>query len=97
MKNEQECQCDWCQNISKPAEEAMKSRDPDKLINILTICLNHICQIEFDLDHENAIADGSWPSAVEILEKRLVNAVKVRAENETQQIIKADNFYGEQK
>jgi hypothetical protein len=42
-------------------------------------------QTDEDLSYERAIADGDWPSSVNILSKRLVNAIsKITPETENQ-------------
>jgi len=71
------CQCDYCK-LSRRVHDAIDSRDPDKLIEILTEVMNHLCDVEFDRDYDHCILDGSWPSAVEQLEEALKNAKKKR-------------------
>ncbi len=67
------CNCAICTRATRFAA-VIASRDVDALIAAVVELENSLGMTEDDLDHKNAILDGSWPSAVEQLEAALERA-----------------------
>lgn len=64
------CVCDLCK-FGRRIDRTIQSgshRQKNRLIRELE---NRLLHVEDDLNYEHCIADGSWPTAVEILEHRL--------------------------
>lgn len=79
---EELCQCEFCK-LSRHADEVIATRDPDALILLVEELLNMICNIGEDRSYKSCILDGSWPSAVEQLERALDKAKKIREATKT--------------
>jgi hypothetical protein len=71
-----DCDCKSCQRL-RFINEAIASRDPDRLIALVQDQLVTITVLEMDDAYHNSILDGSWPSAKEILTDALALAEKV--------------------
>ena len=71
------CVCNFC-TMRRRVIRTMKSgshQQKNKLINELA---DLYWSTDAELDYETAVANGSWPTAVEILERRLEDARKKR-------------------
>lgn len=67
------CNCSSCK-MSREIKRTVQNgshRQKNRLIRELA---DLYWNTSADLNYENSIADGSWPQAVEILERRLENA-----------------------
>jgi len=78
MKNRNRCDCDICQRGRKLQTiiDTLPSKENKKYF---TAYVNNMYESEADLEYQNCIMDGSWPQAVEILERRLKLAKEIRA------------------
>jgi hypothetical protein len=74
------CLCDFCKLYRRIKRTINSGSHPKK--NKLIRDLADLCwSTDEDLNYEHAINDGSWPTAVEVLEQRLERAKKFRAEH----------------
>jgi len=67
------CNCEFCV-LGEKIEDTIASKDVDRLISLVRELQNELLYTSDDLDHLKVIMDGSWPSAVEQLEKALEKA-----------------------
>ena len=67
------CNCDLCL-YSRKVRGIISRRNVDELIATVDELMNENHNIGFDLDYANCVLDGSWPSAVEQLERALEKA-----------------------
>ena len=70
------CDCDLCQ-LSKRIDRAIKKKDFDEMVALITELANWLASAEFDRDYYKSIVDGSWPQAEEILTKSLAKAKEI--------------------
>lgn len=68
-----ECNCSVCRRHRR-IEAVKAARDVDALIALVDELHNTLGDTEEDLDYRLCILNGSWPSAVEQLERALVTA-----------------------
>lgn len=70
MKN---CECKLCirQEYAKKIMELGSHQDKNEYIRML---LNSMGDTEMELEHDEMILDGTWPNAVDILERSLAKA-----------------------
>ena len=68
------CECDICKRHQR-IKDIVASRDPDKLIAMVNELADALASTEMDLNYDECILDGSWPSAVYILENALCKAI----------------------
>ena len=68
-----ECKCYYCVK-TKEIQQAKRDRDVDVLAKLAFEIMNMAVCAEDDRDYYVCILDGSWPSAVEILENALAGA-----------------------
>ena len=67
------CPCNYCKFHDK-VDEVVSTGSREQLVSLVWEIYEMYSLTDEDLHYEKAIADGSWPNAVEILEKRLENA-----------------------
>jgi hypothetical protein len=67
------CDCTICK-YSRKVEGVIERRDPDELIAVVKELMDASYNMGHDLDYANCVLDGSWPSAVEQLERALERA-----------------------
>jgi len=72
------CECDFCSRDYPKFREMMWSTDGE-VRSYIEELFNHWQDTAADLNYSEAILDGSWPQAVEILEKSLERAKETRA------------------
>jgi hypothetical protein len=80
------CDCELCKRNRKFEGFLKKypfTKNDTEFLNKIYLDLN---MTEFELNHREAILDGSWPQAVEILERSLEEAKKFRAEQENKNV-----------
>ena len=71
------CKCRLC--IRHRRMDSLRKRGTRKqLVAALDELMNHLCDVEADLNYHQVIMDGSWPSSVEQLQKALKRARKVK-------------------
>lgn len=73
MSKEYECPCEFC-TVSRKYKEIKEKRDFDALLKLFDEALDNWLHTSEDLSYHECIADGSWPTSVEILENWLVEA-----------------------
>ena len=69
------CKCAGC-NLSKRVELTIKNGSREELVTLIQDLHEGYFMSQEDLSYEKAIADGSWPTSVEILKTRLEKAIK---------------------
>lgn len=67
------CKCNFCK-LHRRVERTLKSGNAAKKNDLIRELADRYWSTSADLDYENAIKDGSWPQAVEILTERLERA-----------------------
>ena len=67
------CSCDFCK-LYRRINRTMKNGSHQQKNALIKELSDLYWNTDEELDYEHVIADGSWPSAVEILEKRLEKA-----------------------
>ena len=72
------CKCECCEL----GREYNSIADFDKMKEFARKVMNILACEQFDLDYHRCILDGSWPNAVEILEKSLAKA-RLNLDNDT--------------
>jgi orotate phosphoribosyltransferase len=70
---EQVCKCGICAYSAK-VKQGIAARDPDVLIELVRELMNANYHVGMDLNYANTVLEGSWPSAVEQLERALRRA-----------------------
>lgn len=75
------CKCDCCLE-SKTYQDMLKLIDNNEVKNYFNNFYEKYYGVSFDLDVERAIANGSWPSSVDILQHRLNLAIERNKLNE---------------
>ena len=71
------CMCDNCL-LDRRYRAALLAKDFDSLAAVTMDALNALCDAQAEAEYYSVIADGSWPSAVERLEKWLAAAKEQR-------------------
>jgi hypothetical protein len=74
-----QCECRIC-TYSRHVQSVMESRDVDKLIELVRELHNATYGMGEDLEYYRCIFNGSWPSAVEVLERTLARVKEVSAQ-----------------
>ena len=74
------CLCRLCKR-SRRIRRIMQNGSHPQKNRLIRELVDSLCYTEDDLNYEQAIKDGSWPTAVEILERRLEAAKKFRTEH----------------
>jgi hypothetical protein len=72
------CFCELCK-LSHRIRRTMTNGSHQQKNRLIQELANRLACAEDSLDYESCIADGSWPTAVEILEHRLERAREKRA------------------
>lgn len=72
------CNCSYCEKI-KEIETIVAHRNFDKLVEIVWGLMDSLAYSEQDRCYYKSILDGSWPSAIEILEAK-INKLKNKCE-----------------
>jgi transcriptional regulator of acetoin/glycerol metabolism len=67
------CDCKYCKR-SQEIDAIIASRDVDELVKLIRETQEYEANIALDLEVCEAVLDGSWPGAVEQLERALVKA-----------------------
>lgn len=75
------CHCEFCVLHRRYRRTIKNGSHKQKNLLILEL-MDLYCRVSEDLNYEHAIADGTWLTAVEILEKRLKNATSMRDQQE---------------
>lgn len=71
------CFCRLC-NRDRQVGEILATKDVDKITQLLRETYEMLQYAEHDLNWHQAIMDGSWPQAVQILEQALKRAIAQR-------------------
>jgi hypothetical protein len=74
------CECDICNNYR--AFQKHMALIPLEQQQFFDVVYDDLQNTKFDLDYYKVIHDGSWPGAVEILERALERAKAKRAERD---------------
>ena len=74
------CVCKFCKQHRR-VQRTIKSGSHQQKNKLILELADLYWSTDAALDYEQVIADGSWPQAVEILERRLANA-RVRQSEE---------------
>lgn len=80
------CDCQLCKRNRKFEGFLKKypfTKNDTEFLNKIYLDLN---MTEFELNHREAILDGSWPQAVEILERHLFAAKRMRDRQEKKNV-----------
>ncbi len=84
-ESSKQCECKLCV-YSRKVRATIAKRDVDELVAMVEELHNATYNIGFDLDYLQCVMNGTWPSAVEQLEKALEraknNMVLAKAEQE---------------
>lgn len=83
MKETSRCMCRMC-DLSRRRAKALRSEDIDFVKKVLREFSDLWLHTDFDLEYCEAILDGSWPQAVEILTRSLEKAKAHVAKEEGQ-------------
>lgn len=67
------CKCPLCLRHRR-MDSLIKRGNRKQLCEAVEELLDHLCDVEADLNYHQVIMDGSWPSAVEQLQKSLKRA-----------------------
>lgn len=67
------CNCHFCK-LHRRMNRTMHSGSHQQKNALILELMDLWCHTDADLNYEHAVADGSWPTAVEVLERRLENA-----------------------
>ena len=81
---ERVCHCDWCK-LSDRIKAAKASTDSEEAKDMIDYLANELIMTSEDNNYHDAIMDGSWPSAVEQLERALENAKNVRRKQDQEE------------
>jgi len=76
-KKDKSCQCHLCFTLS-PSHDKIRAALPGELKPRFDEIMNEFISFGEDTAYYHAILDGSWPSAVEHLERALEEAKKIR-------------------
>lgn len=68
-----ECRCDLCRR-HRHIRATIKSGAREELCKLIDELSDQLLEVEDDRDYYAAILDGSWPSAVELLQQALKEA-----------------------
>jgi len=71
------CLCDWCK-FSRRIRRTTKNGSHQQKNRAITEIMSRLVCAEDELNYENVVANGSWPTAVEVLEQRLERAKKLK-------------------
>ena len=74
------CDCKYCIE-NKDIARMVREKDTDSLISKVIELRERLEYAELDLNVDEAVLAGKWPSAVEQLERALANAIKIRNKN----------------
>lgn len=77
------CDCETCIRSRRYSNIIYKLSNDDD-IEFMEGVMNTLVDTEDDLNHKQAILDGSWPSAVEKLGNSLMNALEIREKKKKQ-------------
>jgi hypothetical protein len=80
------CDCRLCKRNRKFERFLKKYPFTKKDTEFLNKIYDDLNMTESELNHREAVLDGSWPQAVEILERSLEEAKKFRAEQEKKNV-----------
>ena len=75
------CICEWCQ-LSRRIERTKKNGSHQQKNKLINEIVNRLCCAEDSLNYEECVADGSWPTAVEVMEQRLKRVKEKKQEEE---------------
>ena len=71
-----QCDCKLCEH-SRWVDAVVDTRDVDKLIELVRDMQDDACNMGHDNDYMTCVLNGSWPTAVEQLERALVKAKEI--------------------
>lgn len=74
------CNCDVCNN--NRSHDAHIQMIPESERQFFEMIYDQLLNTQFDNEYYKAIMEGSWPSAVPILERALANAKQMQLERE---------------
>jgi hypothetical protein len=71
------CNCESCK-LSRKSHKIIKNGSIEEKNLFISELLDLYFHVSADLNYEQAVSDGSWPTAIEIMETRLKFAVDKR-------------------
>lgn len=74
------CNCYLCRK-HREFFKAKREKDFDTMCELADDFGHRLVDVEADLDYYKVIFDGSWPTAVEILERTLVKVKAIKAKD----------------
>ena len=75
MIKKDKCNCEFCK-LSKIRTQALETNNIEFVKKIMEKFADLWLCVDEDLNYQNCILDGSWPTSVEILERSLKKAVE---------------------
>lgn len=73
------CECGRCIRMSE-AKKIIESGSDERKKQLIIDLLDNLANTEMESEHAEMILDGTWPNAVDILERSLVKARQIAFE-----------------